>query len=84
MARTPNAHEIQRYLDGKGANNPCEACGNGKWHIIEEPLKINGQSPFSGFMERVISVVGLGCTQCGNIRFFPLGTVEEWLKENQE
>ena len=70
---------VRSYLQGKGANGPCSACGNNAFavaDIVTAPVMPEGGGIALGGPS--VPMVQVVCSRCGCIRFFaamPMGIV---------
>jgi hypothetical protein len=66
--------QVALYLKAHNAEQPCGACGNGKFTMHREPDGETGQAR---------GVVTLACDGCNALRIFLRPPIVAWLKESR-
>lgn len=80
--------ELARYLEAKGADRPCEACGSEKWEVQQPPgfmstsIGLILESGAVRIPSPVLPTYAVACVNCGSVRSFLAYLVLKWLKAN--
>ena len=78
---------VLKFFEAKNADHPCDACGHDGWGLAEKESQFSadlmcsadGGSPV--FPTHYIPLVIIFCQNCGQVRSFAKGMIENWARQ---